>query len=143
MPPIGVIGRLALGMHVTPIGVIGPQSVNNTHDDYTNPLRVPMITGMQPKRQKKDVVTDAIASAVVRAFSPPPSIVPYDTATTVTPRSSTTFRDSTDTRMKNLQQLLVLQQLHDDNIITDTELAEQKALIMETLHNYVSFAIVL
>ena len=32
--------------------------------------------------------------------------------------------------MKNLQQLRELQQLYEDNIITDKELAEQKEIVM-------------
>jgi hypothetical protein len=107
--------------------------LNGTHCDYKSPPRVPMITGMHPKHPKKDVVTDAIAGAVMRAFSPPP-VLPNDVATS---RASTsaTHKDSTDVRMKNFEQLRMLQKLHDDNIITNAELLEQKTIIMEVLRN--------
>ena len=98
---------------------------NGTHDDYKSPPRVPMITGMQPKQPKKDVaVSDVLASAVVRALSPPRN----DTAATTSKAP-----DSTDIRMKNFQQLRLLQQLYDDKIITASELSEQKTIIMEAL----------
>ena len=45
-----------------------------THDDYDDPPCVPMITGILPKRPKKDSITDALtaaATAVAKAFSPP------------------------------------------------------------------------
>ena len=41
---------------------------------------------------------------------------------------------SADLRMKNLQQLRYLQQLHDDNILSDTEFLEQKGIILDALH---------
>ena len=45
-----------------------------THDGYDDPPRVPMITGILPKRPKKYSITDALtaaATAVAKAFSPP------------------------------------------------------------------------
>ena len=44
-----------------------------THDDYKDPPRVPMITGMQTKPPKKDSFTEALtgaAEAVAKAFTP-------------------------------------------------------------------------
>lgn len=38
-----------------------------------------------------------------------------------------------DLRMKNLQQLRYLQQLYEDNILSDRELAEQKRIVLESL----------
>lgn len=38
-----------------------------------------------------------------------------------------------DLRMKNLQQLCYLQQLYEDNILSDRELAEQKRIVLESL----------
>ena len=34
-----------------------------THDDYDDPPHVPMITGILPKRPKKDSITDALTAA--------------------------------------------------------------------------------
>ena len=42
-------------------------------------------------------------------------------------------KKSADLRMKNLQQLQYLQQLHDDNILSDTEFLEQKGIILDAL----------
>ena len=38
-----------------------------------------------------------------------------------------------DLHMKNLQQLRYLQQLHDDNILSDTEFKEQKQIVLSAL----------
>jgi len=37
--------------------------VSRTHDDLEEPLRVPMITGLVPKRQKQETLSDALAGA--------------------------------------------------------------------------------
>lgn len=44
---------------------------------------------------------------------------------------------STELRMKNLQQLRVLQQLYDDSIVSDKELAEQKEIVLTALRKLV------
>ena len=44
-----------------------------THEDYEDPPRVPMITGIAPNKSKKDTFTEALtgaAQAVAKAFSP-------------------------------------------------------------------------
>lgn len=116
-----------------------------THEDYKDPPRVPMITGMPPKRQKKpDSFTEALtgaAEAVAKAFSPPPQ--PQPLAASMTNITATTSAScmgispgkSTDLRMKNLQQLRVLQQLYEEKILSDSELVEQKKIILDVLRN--------
>lgn len=101
-----------------------------THDDYSEPPRVPLITGTAPKRQKtdlSDVFTDA-AKAVAKAFSPPG-----------TPKSNMSVPigispgKAVELRSKNLEQLRYVQQLYEDNILSTEEFAEQKRMILEAL----------
>ena len=106
-----------------------------THEDYDNPPHVPMIIGTTP-RQKTSTFTEALtgaAEAVARAFAPQTTPIQSSSssshvATGISPGKST------EIRMKNLEQLRVLHQLHQDNIITDKELVEQKSIILGTLH---------
>ena len=37
--------------------------VSRTHDDLEEPPRVPMITGLVPKHQKQETLSDALAGA--------------------------------------------------------------------------------
>ena len=81
-----------------------------THDDYDDPPRVPMITGILPKRHKKESIADALtaaATAVAKAFSPP-STSQVATASSQMPCTSTVGMSpgkSIELRMENLQQL--------------------------------------
>ena len=98
-----------------------------THDNYDDPPRVPMITGTLPKQPKKDSFTQVLtgaAEAVVQALSPR-SISVHET-TSSSGSSGISPGKSTELRMQNLQQLRLLQQLHDERILSDSELAEQK-----------------
>ena len=64
--------------------------VCGTHDDYKDPPRVPIITGINPKQSKKNSFTEALtgaAEAVAIAFSPPPQ--PFS-ACMSSPTASTT-----------------------------------------------------
>lgn len=106
-----------------------------THGDYIDPPRVPMITGTLPKHTKKDSFAQALtgaAEAVVKILSPRPISVlsesnPISANTGISPGKST------ELRTQNLQQLRVLQQLHDENVLSDSELAEQKSIILDAL----------
>ena len=84
--------------------------VSRTHDDLEEPPRVPMITGLVPKRQKKETLSDALAgtaTAFVKAFHSTPT-----TPVSNTPASSVGISPgkTADIRIKNLQQLRFLQQ---------------------------------
>ena len=101
--------------------------VCGTHDDYSEPPRVPLITGTAPKRQKTDLsdaFTDA-ARAVAKAFSPP--INSNSVSVGISPGKTVELRS------KNLQQLRDLQQLYDDRILSAAEFAEQKSMVLEAL----------
>ncbi len=93
-------------------------------------LRIPLITGTAPKRQKTDQLSNAFtdaARAVARAFSPPATPEASTSAVGISPGKGVELRG------KNFQQLRYLQQLYDDNVLTDTEYTEQKNMILEAL----------
>ena len=52
----------------------------NTHEDYGKPSKVPMITGTGQKQQpRRELLTDAFANAataISKAFSPTPAVLP-------------------------------------------------------------------
>ena len=108
-----------------------------THDKYDEPPKVPMITGSIPTHSKKESFTQALtgaAGAVVKALTPSPKSVP-SSVTGSSCGHSANIRispgKSTQLRMQNLQQLRVLQQLY--YVLFDSELAEQKGIILDTL----------
>ncbi len=104
----------------------------------TTTPHVPMITGMPQKCLKKDSLAETFAGAaeaIAKAFSTPQN----------RPAASSSRPDSgivgvspgkcTDLRSKNLQQLRFLQELFEDNIISASQLAEQKAIVFDALRN--------
>ena len=100
-------------------------------DSYDTPPQVPMITGTLPKHTKKDSFAQALtgaAEAVVNALSPRSAPVAHEpsvhSAIGISPGKSTELRS------QNLQQLRVLQQLREEGILSDSELAEQKTIIL-------------
>ena len=111
-----------------------------THDDYTEPPRVPLITGTAPKRRKtsdmSDAVTDA-AKAVAKAFSPPPPPSPPHSNSPPNPGVSVPIGVSPgktiELRSKNLEQLRYIQQLYEDSILSSTEYEEQKQFILNAI----------
>ena len=109
-----------------------------TYADYEVPPRVPMTTGSLPTHHKSNSLTDALtgaAEAVAKVFAPkaspaqPSSSLASGIASTIGISPS----KSTELRMKNLEQLRVLHQLHQENIITDKELVEQKMITLRKL----------
>lgn len=110
-----------------------------THDNYDSPPRVPMITGVPQKRPKKDSFVEAItgaAEAISKVFSPQPAPVnpsAIPVTTTVSSTIGVSPGKSAELRMKNLQQLRYLQQLFEENILSQSEFVEQKAIVLEAL----------
>lgn len=107
-----------------------------THDDYSEPPRVPLITGTAPKRRKtdsstevSDAVTDA-ARAVAKAFSPPP---PNPPSAGISGPIGVSPGKTVELRSKNLEQLRYIQQLYEDNILSTTEYEEQKCIILSAI----------
>ena len=106
---------------------------NGLHEDLDNPPRVPMITGTTPKRPKQDTLTEAltsVATVFAKMINPPSSgqsVGASSSAMTMSPCKAA------DLRMKHLEQLRCLQQLMEDNIISESEFKEQKEIIIATL----------
>ena len=106
---------------------------NGLHEDLDNPPRVPLITGTAPKRPKQDSLTEALTS-VATVFAK--MINTPSTSQSVAATSSTVGMSpckAADLRMKHLEQLRCLQQLMEDNIISESEFKEQKEIIIATL----------
>ena len=105
-----------------------------THDSRDSPPAVPMFTGSQPKRPRKESLADTIAesvAAISKAFSSPQSSSNQGPASA--PVLGLSPGKSVDLRMKNLQQLRYIQQLLEDNILSENEFLEQKKCILESL----------
>ena len=104
-----------------------------THDSRDEPPSVPIITGQQPKKPRRDSLAEVIVDAAT-AFSkavkspdtPGPSIKP-SSSIGISPGKAVELRS------KNLQQLRSLQQLFDDNILSEKEFLEQKHIILDSL----------
>lgn len=110
--------------------------VSGIHDDDSKPPNSPMFTGGLQK-QPKESLADAFASAataIAKAFSPKPHS--DDSATT---GRSVHFSPGkkVDIRMKNLEQLRVLQSLMEDGILSEDEFSEQKRIVLQSLNNLV------
>ena len=111
-----------------------------THDDYDDPPHVPMITGILPKRPKKESITDALtaaATAVAKAFSPlyvyTSQVATASSQMPSIPIVGMSPGKSIELRMKNLQQLRYVQELYEENILSEPEFIEQKQMILDSL----------
>ena len=105
---------------------------NGVHEDLDNPPHVPMISGTALKRQKQESLAEALtgaATAFAKVFNSPSSAQPSG----VTPTVGLSPCKAADLRMKHLEQLRYLQQLMEDNIISESEFLEQKQIIIATL----------
>ena len=106
------------------------------HDDDSKPPNSPMFTGGLQK-QPRESLADAFASAataVAKAFSPKP----HDGDGTTRERSvHFSPGKKVDIRMKNLEQLRVLQSLMEDGILSEAEFLEQKCIVLQSLKNLV------
>ena len=99
-------------------------------------VHVPQITGIPAQRPaRKDDLTEAltgVAKAVTKALNPqttaqtPPSAVP-GRSIGISPGKSA------ELRMKNLTQLRLIQQLYNEQILSQSEFIEQKDIILEAL----------
>ena len=104
-----------------------------THDSFDSPPALPMF-GPPPKRQKKESFTDAMANVLAKAINPSKSGAQEDSGSQANQSSiAISPGKSVDLRMKNLQQLRFIQQLFDDNILSQDEFLEQKKSILEAL----------
>ena len=112
---------------------------NGLHNDKNEPPAVPMITGVTPKRPKKESLQDTIVCVAktfadafidkkVQKSSPELSLKEnISVAHGVSPGRAA------DVRMKNYEQLRYLQSLLDDGILSLDEFCEQKQTILFAL----------
>ena len=97
----------------------------DTHDSYDKPPAIPMFSGSQPKKRKELSVENGFVVLSKSAMSPLSVQNSSDiSGVGVSPGKSV------DLRMKNLEQLRYIQNLLDDNILSNEEFIEQKAAIL-------------
>lgn len=99
---------------------------NGIRDDYTDPPRVPQITGLK-ERHKKESLADVVhgaATAIAKVFAPASSV--SENEHQAVDKSVLTPSTCTELRMKNLEQLKFLQQLFVDS---EAEYTEQKSTL--------------
>ena len=99
-----------------------------------NPPDIPAFSGSVPKKPRKESVTDVLAGAALafaKAFTSETSLsasVSHPPVTTgVSPSKAI------ELRMKNFEQLLYLQQVHDEGILNSKEFTDQKQNILSSL----------
>ena len=112
--------------------------VSGVHESDSQPPNAPMFTGGLQKQPKESLV-DAFAgaaTAIAKAFSPKPL---QDVAATSTMGHSAHFSPGkkVEIRMKNLEQLRILQNLMEDGILSRDEFSEQKRIVLQSLNNLV------
>ena len=83
-----------------------------------------------PKKTLSNSIADA-AIAIVNAIKSPTSTVSDSTISAQGTQMSP--GKCADLRLKNLEQLRYIQQLCDDNILSDSEFLEQKTCIFDSL----------
>lgn len=107
--------------------------VTKQHENLEEPPDVPAFSGSSiPKKTRRNYFQEAISGAAVTladALKPKPDFLPQDDPRLLSPGKAVNLR------MKNLEQLRYLQQLHDDNILTSDEYQEQKQAILAILRN--------
>ena len=112
---------------------------NGIHDALEEPPQVPMITGITPKRAKKETLSDALtplANAITKAFTGNQASSTPEKRAVASQQSSQcgiSPAKAADIRMKNLEQLKFLQQLYEDGILSHAEFIEQKGIILDLL----------
>lgn len=102
-----------------------------THESLESPPSLPPIVGMQPKKTRKDSLTEVIvgaASAFSKAMQSPGQSIPQ-----VPPCTGISPGKAVDLRSKNLQQLRSIQKLFEDNILSQDEYMEQKGIVLDSL----------
>lgn len=106
------------------------------HDDMEEPPQVPMITGITPKRAKRETLSDALtplANAITKAFTGNQVCSTPEKSAVASQQCGISPAKVADVRMKNLEQLKFLQQLYEDGILSHAEFIEQKGIILDSL----------
>ena len=111
--------------------------VANTHDDFYNPPKVPMITGVVKRQPCIESLTDAFrsaASAIADVLAPRAD---RSVASTLPQHVTCSPNKVVDIRMKNIEQLRSLQSLREDRILTEDEFHAQKQIVLRSLNSLV------
>lgn len=110
--------------------------VAGIHNDFENPPNIPAFNGNSAKRTRRnglsEVLNDA-AIAFVEAIKDKKGDKENQAPSAVSSFGTGSPSRAVDLRMKNYQQLRYIQSLYDDGILSDTEFAEQKALILSSI----------
>lgn len=107
---------------------------NGVYEDQVDPPQVPMITGKPgtSNRPKSESLTEALtgaATAFAKVFKTSPSRPTNPTP----PGVGISPCKAAELRMKHLEQLRYIQQLMEDQILSESEFMEQKEIILNTL----------
>ena len=120
------------------------------HESMEDPPKIPAITGITPKREKRESLADAISHAAMTfadAFQPKVQMASANNSLvinqTTPPKLPSTSRVGlspgriTELRVKKLQELRELQRLLEENILSEEEFTEQKSLVLDSLRKLV------
>lgn len=119
------------------------------HSSLTTPPNIPAINGVTPKRKRQDTLAEAIAGIVscIRAHDNQPATGGNVINTSDTPSSSRNSpRPSvmghspskiSDLRMRNIKELRELQELLEQNILSQEEFLEQKSIVLGAMRKLI------
>ena len=128
--------------------------ISGNHDSTEEPPDLPAITGVGPRKQKKQTLSEAIVEAattfagavrgpdIKQTGGPNATVVLSGSTAAQTPTKVVSESEKsiglspgrvTELRSKKLQELRDLQCLLDQSILTEEEFAEQKALVLASL----------
>lgn len=105
--------------------------VSGVHESDDHPPNAPMFSGGLQKQPKESIVDAFTGAATVIAKA----IVNPKALQDVTDTERFSPGKKVDIRMKNLEQLRILQKLREDGILSQDEFTEQKRIVLQSLNN--------
>ena len=105
-----------------------------THYSLESPPPLPVIVGNQPKKTRKDALTEVMvdaASAFTKAMKSPSPVSPKSSPNR--PRMGISPGKAVELKSKNLEQLRNIQQLFEENVLTAEEYTEQKQIVLDSI----------
>ena len=107
------------------------------HESYDTPPEIPLITGEQKGRKKKESLSEALtdaATAIVRAVKPPAAVSPKSSPhPSSLSKATLSPNNQANLRRRYLEDLRTLSQLLNDGVLTDSEFQEQKDTLLNGL----------
>ena len=101
---------------------------SDLHEDYENPPAIPAFSlGKKARRESVSEAITGAAMAVTHALENQTQHHSPSKSSQLSPSKTV------EVRLKNLEQLKIIQQLLEDNILTQDEYSEQKAIILSSL----------